>query len=112
MLHLFLQAVYSQNTDKDVRSWFRGDQFGQRIVDITKMLCHQCSTGDGDISDMRSTDCRWQLLKLAFASDDAMGMFVWMGCMHKCKIYCIVCDAQIFSDSVTFQSFRLLLWYS
>ncbi|KAK2159779.1 hypothetical protein LSH36_146g00024 [Paralvinella palmiformis] len=72
MLHLFLQAVYSQNTDKDVRSWFRGDQFGQRIVDITKMLCHQCSTGDGDISDMRSTDCRWQLLKLAFASDDAM----------------------------------------
>ena len=70
----FAQQVYSQSTQDSVRLWFKGPEFGQKMVDITKQLCDQ-STKMLDTTEekVHGSETSWDLLSLAFTVDDNLG---------------------------------------
>ena len=88
----FAQQVYSQSTQDSVRLWFKGPEFGQKMVDITKQLCDQ-STKMLDTTEekVHGSETSWDLLSLAFTVDDNLGWFHWKWKADtKIKIYVIV----------------------
>ncbi len=75
LLEQFADRILTSCTDAAVTKWFKGGEFGSKVVTVTRELCDCCLK---DLSEEAGLDsgqeeARWALLKLALSSRDNMG---------------------------------------
>ena len=56
-----------------VAQWFRGEEFGVIIVDVTRQLCDNSLHSPPEAGESSDTKAQWALLKVALCTDENMG---------------------------------------
>ncbi|XP_077977369.1 E3 ubiquitin-protein ligase listerin-like isoform X1 [Glandiceps talaboti] len=69
VLHNLVNKAVSTSSDAAIMKWLKGPEFGSKLVQVTKQLCHDSMTSDPSES---TNECSWMLISLGLSTNQKL----------------------------------------